>query len=133
MNYVLFGGRLGNDPEHKTLSSGNELTTFNLAVDQYRGPKVEKDTGWWRVNLWGGKAVLHKHLRKGDPIVVLGKVVQDRVKDGDTTKVFYKVDAQDVFFVGRGGGKVKSSDDGGQDTQPDTPSPFDDGDGDVGF
>ena len=55
-NSVQLIGRLGQDPEVRTLTSGKKLTSFSLATtDSYKnanGDKVE-ETQWHNVVAWG--------------------------------------------------------------------------------
>ena len=56
LNKVMIIGRLGADPEMKTLSSGNPLTTFSVATSENwkdkEGQKQER-TEWHRIVVWG--------------------------------------------------------------------------------
>ena len=46
MNKVLLVGRLTRDPELRTLPSGNHVTTFNVATNEYRGANATERTDW---------------------------------------------------------------------------------------
>ncbi len=78
-NSVQLIGRLGKDPEVKTLTSGKSLATFTMATsDSYYngdGEKVE-DTQWHNVVAWGQKAeVVSKYLNKGKEVAIEGKLI----------------------------------------------------------
>lgn len=78
-NSVQLIGRLGKDPEVKTLTSGKSLATFSVATsDSYynnEGEKVE-DTQWHNVVAWGPKAdLVSKYLSKGKEVAIEGKLV----------------------------------------------------------
>ncbi|MEM6362017.1 MAG: single-stranded DNA-binding protein [Bacteroidota bacterium] len=78
-NSVQLIGRLGKDPEVKTLTSGKSLATFTMATsDAYynsEGEKVE-DTQWHNIVAWGPKAdVVSKYLVKGKEVAIEGKLI----------------------------------------------------------
>jgi len=78
-NSVQLIGRLGKDPEVKTLDNGNMVATFSMATSDYyknaEGEKVE-DTQWHNVVAWGKKAELvSDYLKKGNEVAVEGKLI----------------------------------------------------------
>ncbi len=77
-NSVQLIGRLGADPEVKTLDGNRKYARLRLATsDEYTnkaGEKV-KDTQWHTLVVWGGLTdVCEKHLTKGQEIIVEGKL-----------------------------------------------------------
>lgn len=78
-NSVQLIGRLGKDPEVKTLENGNVIATFSIATSDYyknaEGEKVE-DTQWHNVVAWGKKAELvSSYLKKGNEVAIEGKLI----------------------------------------------------------
>ncbi|MEP2774212.1 MAG: single-stranded DNA-binding protein [Fulvivirga sp.] len=78
-NSVQLIGRLGKDPEVKTLENGNMIATFSIATSDYyknaEGEKVE-DTQWHNVVAWGKKAELvSSYLKKGNEVAIEGKLI----------------------------------------------------------
>lgn len=78
-NSVQLIGRLGKDPEVKTLENGNAVATFRLATSDYyknaEGEKVE-DTQWHSIVAWGKKAdLVSKYLKKGNEVAIEGKLI----------------------------------------------------------
>ena len=78
-NSVQLIGRLGKDPEVKTLDNGNSVATFSIATSDYyknaQGEKVE-DTQWHNVVAWGKKAELvSSYLKKGNEVAIEGKLI----------------------------------------------------------
>ena len=77
-------GRLGNDPEIKTVGD-NVVCEFSLAEDIYTG---EKDAGgkaikhavWYKVAAWNGLGDRAQYLSKGQEVVVRGGL---KVTQGD--------------------------------------------------
>ena len=79
---AVFGeGRVGNDPEMKTLSSGKTVTSFSLANTprfQKDGVWVDGETIWFRCNIWGKNAIgASNELRKGALITFGGYLSQN--------------------------------------------------------
>ncbi|UII24502.1 single-stranded DNA-binding protein [Fulvivirga maritima] len=78
-NSVQLIGRLGKDPEVKSLTSGSTLATFTLATtESYKntaGEKVE-ETQWHNLVAWGKTAdIASQYLKKGQEIAVEGKLI----------------------------------------------------------
>ena len=89
MNLTILKGNLGNDPEVKQLANG-KVCKFNLATSEsYKdkeGNRVTK-TEWHRIVFFGTVCdVLKEYFRKGDQIIVTGKIKYGSYenKDGDT-------------------------------------------------
>lgn len=77
-NHVQLIGRLGQDPEIKTLEKGQKVANFTLATnDNYIGKdgnKVE-ETQWHRLVVWGKLTdICEKYLKKGKEIAIEGKL-----------------------------------------------------------
>lgn len=67
-------GHLGNEPELKTLNSGEQLCSFSLATSRKR--KNEEITTWWRCTMFGKRAaVIAQYLHKGNALMVVGEPV----------------------------------------------------------
>lgn len=77
-NKVNLIGRLGKDPEIKTLGKGNKVATFTLATDEsYKGSDGQRvqDTQWHQIVAWGSQAtIIEKYLSKGTQIAIEGSV-----------------------------------------------------------
>ena len=79
-------GRLGNDPELKTVGADNlELVTFSLAHtprSKKNGEWVDGDTNWYRVIKFGKQAeTLAQTLKKGDEVIVIGTLKLNNYTD----------------------------------------------------
>lgn len=98
-------GRLGADPEMKTLSSGNALTTFNVATSENwkdkEGQKQER-TEWHRIVVWGKLAeICGKYLAKGRETFIEGKLQTRSWEDQQGQKKYTtEVVATNVQFIG---------------------------------
>ena len=78
LNKVMLIGRLGNDPELKTISTGSNVCNFSVATSERwkdkEGQKQEK-TDWHRVVVWGRQAELcSKYLAKGRQVYLEGRL-----------------------------------------------------------
>jgi single-strand DNA-binding protein len=87
LNKVLIIGRIGKDPEVRTLDGGNSVATFTLATsEKYKnkaGEKVEV-TEWFNCQVWGSLAkIVGEYVKKGQLLYVGGKVkTESWEKDG---------------------------------------------------
>jgi single-strand DNA-binding protein len=78
INDVFLLGRIGQQPEFKTLENGSTLCKLSLATSEaYKnkaGEKVEETT-WHNVVVWGKQAeVVEKYVSKGDLLHIKGKI-----------------------------------------------------------
>ncbi len=85
VNKVILLGRLGQDPEVRTLPSGGKVVNFSLATSENytnkSGEKVEQ-TEWHRVELWDNLAnIAEQYLKKGDMAYVEGKIRTEKWTD----------------------------------------------------
>lgn len=79
LNRATIAGRLGRDPEIRTMGSGDKVANFSVASserwkDKATGDKKER-TEWHRVTVWG-KSVdfVERYLRKGARCYVEGQL-----------------------------------------------------------
>jgi len=104
-NSVKLIGRLGQDPEVKTLDKGNKFAKFSLATsDSYTakdGSKQEQ-TQWHNIVVWGNLAVVcEKYLKKGKEIAIDGRLTYRNYEDKNGTKHFIsEIIANELLFVG---------------------------------
>lgn len=78
-NSIQLIGRLGKDPEMRSLASGSSLATFSLATtDSYKnaaGERVE-ETQWHNLVAWGKTAdIASQFLKKGNEVAIEGKLI----------------------------------------------------------
>ena len=89
-NRVQLIGRVGQDPEVKTLEGGKKLANVSIATnDVYykeNGDKVEQ-TEWHRVTAWGKTAdLIEKYVTKGKEIGIEGRLVHRSYEDKNGEK-----------------------------------------------
>jgi len=89
-NQVQLIGNVGVNPESKTFESGKKVVRFSLATnDTYKNQGGEKvtNTDWHNIEAWGNTAaIIEKHVKKGDQLVVTGKITYNKYEDKDGNK-----------------------------------------------
>lgn len=130
MNQITLLGRLGQDPETRTVGS-TTVTNFSLATSETwkdkSGQKQER-TEWHRCQIWGprGEAFARFHA-KGDLALVCGSMHYRNWEDSDGNKrTSAEVKVRDWHFAGGGSGGGKSHNGGGSSPPPPS-SGYDDG------
>ena len=104
LNKVMILGRLGQDPESKTLPTGTVVCNMTVATSEKwmkDGNKQEK-TEWHRVNIFGSIAEnCAKYLTKGSQVFVEGKIGTRSWDDKDGKKRYStEITATSVTFLG---------------------------------
>ena len=106
-NSVQLIGRLGKDPEIKTINQ-NKVANMSLATtDSYKdkeGKKVE-DTQWHNIVMWGALAeTAEKYFKKGMEICVEGRLVHRAYETpSGEKKYFTEVNVNDFLMFGKKG------------------------------
>jgi len=104
-NKVQLIGRVGQDPEVKTLEGGKKLVSISIATNDYyfkeNGEKVEQ-TEWHRVTAWGKTAdIVEKFVVKGKEIAIEGKLSHRSYDDKDGNKRYVTdIIANEVLLIG---------------------------------
>ena len=79
MNKATLLGHAGRNPEMRKLPSGDDVAQFSLATTERfrrKDDTVGESTEWHRIVAFGGAAeVVRKLVRKGDPVLVEGRIV----------------------------------------------------------
>lgn len=100
-------GRLGNDPELKTVGADNlELVTFSLAHtprSKQNGQWVDGETTWYRVAKFGkGAEAIAQIVKKGDEVLVIGTLKMNNYTDKNgVTKLQMEITASEIGVVPR--------------------------------
>ncbi len=91
-NTVHLIGRVGGDPELKTLENGNKVCSMSLATSEaWTNKKGEKetDTQWHNLKIWNAAAdVAQKYVKKGDLFAVDGKIRYREYTDKEGQKKY---------------------------------------------
>jgi len=118
-NRAILIGRLGRDPETKTIESGKKVTHFTLATDDsYKnaeGQKVSEAT-WHNITAWNGLAdVADRFLKKGREVAVEGRIVYRSYEDKKgVMKYITEIVLDDLVLLGSGKNNVNGKDKEGE-------------------
>jgi single-strand DNA-binding protein len=114
VNRVILVGRLGKDPEIRSLPSGTSVTKFSIATDERftdkSGEKQER-TEWHNIVAWGKLAeICGQYLRKGKLVFIEGSIRTDSWDDKETGVKKYRTEiiAQNMQMLDK-----KGDDEGG--------------------
>lgn len=141
VNKVIIVGRLGADPEVKTISAGSTVARLNVATSEAwtgkDGQKQER-TEWHRITVWGKLAeICGKHLSKGRQVYVEGRLQTRQWEDPQGQKRYAtEIVANTVQFLGSNGERstAATSGTGSQDFQDFGPEPtFDQSNDEIPF
>lgn len=83
MNKIILIGRLGNDPELRSVGN-SQVCKFTIATSETYIKDGERitDTEWHSCIFWGKQAeIIHKYVHKGDLFSVTGKVKTRKYDD----------------------------------------------------
>ena len=113
VNKVILIGRLGTDPDVKTIGSGNTVARLNIATSETwvkEGQRQER-TEWHRVTVWGKLAeICGKHLAKGRQVYVEGKLQTRQWEDQQGQKRYStEIVANTVQFLSSASGQRSAS------------------------
>lgn len=103
---IVILGNLTDDPEHRVTPSGQELTSFSIAVNTYMGQGKEPNVAYYRCTMWGKRgSVVEKYVAKGQPLLVSGQLTvrSYAAKDG-TQRQSLEVNVDDFSLIGNRGG-----------------------------
>ena len=87
VNRATLVGHAGRDPEIRTLPNGGKAAIFSLATAEKwtdRKGKPQEATDWHRVVVYGAAVeIVGTMLRKGDPVMVEGRIATRQYRDRD--------------------------------------------------
>ncbi len=87
VNRATLVGHAGRDPEIRELKNGGKAATFPLATAEKwtdREGKPAEATDWHRVVVYGATVgIVGTMLRKGDPVMVEGRIATRQYRDRD--------------------------------------------------
>lgn len=102
---VILLGRLGNNPELRTLESGSKVCTFSLATSEsYKDKEGQKQerTEWHNIVLWAKLAELaDSYLSKGREVYIEGKLQTRKWQDQNgNDRYTTEIVGTNINFVG---------------------------------
>jgi single-strand DNA-binding protein len=109
LNKVQLIGRLGKDPETRTIPGGKKVCTFSIAINQrWRSPdgELKESVEWVNLEAWGKTGeICHQYLSKGSLIYVEGRLHTERYEKDGENRYFTKVIIQQMQNLERKGGE----------------------------
>jgi single-strand DNA-binding protein len=104
MNKLTIIGNLTRDPETRTVSTGNSVCSFTVAVNRRRSAQNtnQPEADFFRVSAWDKLGEnCQRFLAKGRKVAVVGPVSVStyEAKDGSGTRFTLEVRAEDVEFL----------------------------------
>ena len=104
-NSVQLIGRLGQDPEVRTLTSGKKLTTFSLATsDSYKDAKGDRvqNTQWHNIVAWGKVGeIAAEYLAKGEEVALEGKLMHRSYENSNGEKRYVtEINLNELLMIG---------------------------------
>jgi single-strand DNA-binding protein len=120
INKVIIVGRLGTDPEVKSVGSGQTVARLSVATSENwtdkNGQKQER-TEWHRIVVWGKLGELvGRHLSKGRQVYVEGRLQTRSWEDNQGQKKYTtEIVANNVQFLGAAPGAERSEHSSNQD------------------
>ena len=88
VNRVILIGRLGKDPEIRSIPSGTSVTKFSLATDEKftdRSGEKQERTEWHNVVAWGKLGeICGQYLKKGKLVYIEGSIRTDSWDDKES-------------------------------------------------
>jgi single-strand DNA-binding protein len=118
-NRAILIGRLGQNPQTKTMENGKKVTHFTLATDDsYKnaeGQRISEAT-WHNITAWNGLAdIADRFLTKGREVAVEGRIVYRTYEDKKgATKNITEIVLDDLVLLGSGKGTGKGKDQEGE-------------------
>lgn len=104
INKVILVGKLGKDPEAKSLDSGVKMTNFSVATNKNWKDKdgtKKEETTWHRITVFGTKAELAaKYLKKGSSVFIEGELKNRSYDKDGVTHYVTDIVANDIQFLG---------------------------------
>jgi single-strand DNA-binding protein len=102
-NNISFLGRIGKDPELKTVGN-TDLLELNVA-NNVGFKRDDQTTNWFRCSVWGKRGVsLHPHLSKGKQVFITGQLTLREYTNKEGQKgVSAEVRVDQLEFVSGGG------------------------------
>lgn len=109
-NKTILMGNLTRDVEMRTTPSGQSVANFSLAVSRSwknQSGETQEQTSFINCVAWGKAGeIIAQYIKKGDPLLVSGRLDQRSYEDKDGNKrQAVEVNVEDFNFIGSGGGR----------------------------
>lgn len=125
-NKVILMGNLTRDVEVRTTASGQTVASFSLAVSRsWKGQdgQQQEQTSFINCVAWSKAGeIIAQYVKKGDPLLVSGRLDQRSYEDKDGNKrQAVEVNVEDFNFIG-GGSRASGDNTYGSDNKTNTAS-----------
>jgi single-strand DNA-binding protein len=94
LNKVMLIGNLGQDPEVRSIPSGQTVATFRVATNRRwknRDGQQQEETEWHSIEVWGRQAeIAGQYLRRGSKVFVEGRIRTESWDDRETGAKRYR-------------------------------------------
>ncbi len=123
VNKAILIGNLGRDPELRYTQGGQAVCNFSIATTETwkdkDGEKQER-TEWHRIVVWGKQGEnCGQYLAKGRTVYIEGRIQTRKWKDKeDNERTTVEINANNVTFLGGGGGDGNGQRDSNKDSAP---------------
>lgn len=111
LNQVMLIGNLTRDAELRYTPSGTGVTRFGMAVNERykdRQGNDQESTHFIDITAWRELGEATAELKKGDPVLVVGRLVNDSWTDKEGNKRYStRIEATRVEFMTRGNGGAR--------------------------
>lgn len=87
LNEITVAGNLGRDAESRTTPAGKEVVSFSLAHNEKGKDGRQDEMTWFNVNVFGGWCESARTLRKGDNVMVKGRLIVRKYKNKEGIEV----------------------------------------------
>ena len=107
---ATIAGNLTRDPELRALPSGTSVCSFTVAVNRMRkdaNGELQEQASFLDCSAWGRQGeTISQYLKKGDPILLDGRIEQHSWDDKTTGQKRSRVEiiVDDFIFLGKGDG-----------------------------
>lgn len=108
MNKVILRGNVGQDPKITTFDNGGRVAQFSLATTErgYKtkdGKEIDEKTDWHNIIVRRTKLaeVCEQYVRKGTPLLIIGKLQNRSYEDSAGTKRYItEVSVEEMEMLG---------------------------------
>lgn len=128
MNRVIIAGHMAKDPEIRYTPQGKAVCNFSIGVNRrYKGTddQEKEEVSFFDIQCWGRTAeVAAEYLRKGRPVLIEGRLKQERWEaqdGGNRSKVV--IVAESVQFLGSPKDQAQSPEGAPQAAPENPPAP----------
>ncbi len=109
LNEITFAGFVGKDAEVKTVGNNLKVGTFSLCHTEKGRDGKEDTTTWVRVTAWGNWADTAGTFKKGDNVVVKGKLNVKQFKHEGVERTSVDVVANAIGRIQKEAPKAQAS------------------------